>query len=175
MKGSILFFLLAVSLQCMAQKTFHVSKDDDGGLIYNGPCTFNDLDKEPSFTWLKSDERAYKPDEHAQLYLDAYLRDYSLIVFMGTWCDDSHYLIPKLEKVLHLANYPMSRLTMYGVDRAKETFGSENNKYNISFVPTIILYRNGIEAGRITETVNKSIEEDLAAIIARDSGKAIPR
>ena len=161
------------SITAMSQ-SYIASKDDDGGLIYNGRITFDDLNKEPSFTWLKGDEKAYLPDERIQLYLNAYLKNYSMVVFMGTWCDDSHYLIPKLEKVLRLAEYPMSSVTMYGVDRQKETKSGEQKKYNITLVPTIILFKNGIEAGRITENVSKSIEADMAAIIAKDSGKPLP-
>ncbi len=158
----------------MAQ-TYITAKDDDGGLIYNGPITFADLNKESSFTWLKSDEKAYQPNEQTQLYLNAYLKNYKLVVFMGTWCDDSHYLIPKLEKVLVMAGYPMEHLTMFGVDRAKETTNSDQKKYNITLVPTIILFKNDAEVGRITESVNKSVEDDIAAIIVKDSGKPMPR
>ena len=62
-------------------------------------------------------------------------------------------------------NYPLSKVTMYGTDRAKTTKNGEEKKYNITLVPTIIVMKNGKEVGRITETVKKTIEDDLAAII----------
>lgn len=137
----------------------------DGGVVYDGLITFDDLNKELSFTWLNV-VREYKPSENVIEFLETYIKPYTMVVFMGTWCDDSHYLIPRLERVLQLINYPSSKLTMYGVTRAKTTKNGEEKKYNIALVPTIILFKDGKEVGRITETVRKSIEEDLAAIIS---------
>ena len=163
-------------MHAMAQnKAYDVSKDTSkeeniGGLVYNGPITFNDLDSEPTFTWLKSGDDEYKPKKKPISYLREHLKDYTIVVFMGTWCDDSHNIIPKLEKTLQQIDYPLSRVTMYGVDRAKTTKNGENKTYNITRVPTIILLKGGKEAGRITETVEKSVEADLAAIIEKDQG-----
>ena len=155
-------------MNAFAQNTnYNISKDPKGeGLIYNGQITFDDLNKEPTFTWLKTGYDEYKPQEKTINYLRANLKYFSIIVFLGTWCDDSHYLIPKLEKVLQLTEYPQSKLTMYGADREKKTKNGDEKKYGITLVPTIIVFNNdGREVGRITETVNKSIEEDIANII----------
>jgi thiol-disulfide isomerase/thioredoxin len=88
------------------------------------------------------------------------------VVFIGTWCDDSHYLLPKLTKVLQLAGYPLTGVTMYGTDRDKKTKNGEQAQYGITLVPTIILLKNGKEAGRITESALKSVEEDLAKMVS---------
>ena len=98
------------------------------------------------------------------------MKQYTMVVFLGTWCDDSHYLIPRLERVLQMINYPQSKLTMYGVDRAKTAKNGEEIKYGVTLVPTIILFKDGKEVGRITETVKKTIEEDLASIISYPPG-----
>ena len=157
-------------MNVMAQNTaYDVSKDEKNGeLVYNGLITFDDLNKEPTFTWLKSGNDEYKPEETAANYLRTHLKDYSIVVFLGTWCDDSHYLIPKFEKVLQMIEYPLSQISMYGADRAKTTKNGEHKKYNITLVPTIILFKGEKEAGRITETTQKSIEADLVAIIKAD-------
>ena len=166
MKKIIFACILLISTSALAQTpTYLTSKDSvDGGIIFNGPITFEDLNSELTFTWLMQ-ANEYKPYDKIVDYLKTYLPDYTMIVFMGTWCDDSHYLIPRLERVLQLTNYPASKLTMYGVDRAKNTKNGEDKKYGITLVPTIILFKDGKEIGRITESVKKSIEEDLAAII----------
>ena len=88
-----------------------------------------------------------------------------MVVFLGTWCDDSHELIPKLEKVLQLIQYPQSSLTMFGVDRAKTTTTHDEKQYKITLVPTIIVFDKDREIGRITESVQKSIEADLEAML----------
>ena len=167
MKKILLALLLLANVHAIAQNaTYFAFKDSvDGGIVYDGPINFDDLNKEISFTWLKT-VNEYKPAESVVEYLKTYMPGYTMVVFMGTWCDYSHYLIPRLERVLQMIDYPASKLTMYGVTRAKTTKNGEEKKYNITLVPTIILYKNGKEMGRITETVKKTIEEDLAAIIA---------
>ena len=161
--------LLMVSINSMAQTvTYTVSKDaKNGDVIFNGALTFTDLYKEPTFTWLKKGYDEYNPNAAVTSHLKEYLNNFTIVVFLGTWCDDSHELIPKLARVLDIAGFPKARLTMYGVDREKTTNGGEHKKYNITLVPTIILFNNeGKEVGRITETVNKSLEEDLDKIVS---------
>ena len=93
-----------------------------------------------------------------------------MVVFMGTWCDDSHELIPKLEQLLQMTGFPAASVTMYATDHAKKTKGGEDKQYNITLVPTVIIIANGKEVGRITESVEKSIDADLAAIIRKQRG-----
>ena len=170
MKSILVLVMVAMNFAGIAQKiTYTVSNDPKGsGLIYNGLVTFNNLDAEAAFDWLKDGREQYKPDQKAFDYLNTHLKEYSTVVFLGTWCDDSHELVPKLEKLLQMTGYPAGKLTMYGTDRAKKTKDGADKKYNITLVPTIILFSNGKEAGRITETVKKSIEADLMNIIERD-------
>ena len=169
MKTIITALLLLIGISAMAQnKAYNVSKDSvDGGLIFNGRITFDDLNAEPSFTWLKKGVEAYMPDEKkiAALKEKFTQHNYSVVVFLGTWCDDSHELIPKLEKVLQLIQYPQSSLTMFGVDRAKTTTTHDEKQYKITLVPTIIVFDKDREIGRITESVQKSIEADLEAML----------
>jgi hypothetical protein len=168
---SVAFILTIICVTAIAQSPkpgYSVSKDNTGTIIFNGQITFDDLNKEKSFGWLKSGADDYKPKAAAIAYLTKNLSQYNMIVFMGTWCSDSRYLVPKLEKVLQLTAYPMQQNTMYGVDHAKKTKAIADDKYNITLVPTIILLKGQQEIGRITETVQASIEADLAAIIQKD-------
>lgn len=162
--------MLATNIATRAQTpTYTTTKDpDDGTLIFNGPVAFKDLDNEKTFTWLKEGREGYRPNEEQITYLCQHLSEYTMVVFLGTWCEDSHELVPKLEKVLQSINYPADKLTMYGTDRAKKTKGGIQKNYHINLVPTIILFSNGKEAGRITESVKKDIETDLVSIIQKD-------
>ena len=166
-KKIILALLVIMNLSAFAQgPAYDVSKDvKNGQVVFNGPVTFDDLFKETSFSWLKSGVDQYKPDAQATDILKQRLKDYTLVVFLGTWCDDSHDMIPRLVKVLQIVGYPLSTITMYGVDREKATKGGENKQYNITLAPTIILFKEGKEAGRITETAQTSVEGDMAAIV----------
>lgn len=155
-----------MSLNTFAQ-SYEVSKDtENGSVVLKGEFTIADLQNEPSFTWL-STNGAYTPDPVTTDYLKENLKDYSLVVVMGTWCEDSQYLVPKLYTTLVQSFFPMSQLTIYGVDRTKDGLHGEKAQFNIEKVPTIIVYKDGKEKGRIIELVAKSIEEDLAAIIRK--------
>lgn len=162
----ILFAFITMSISADAQKPYSISKDEEtGGLIFRGPITLADLNGEPSFKWMKSGQDAYTPDVNATAYLKKALGDYTIITVMGTWCDDSQNLIPKLAKVLKATNFPMARFAMWGVDRQKQTGGIESKLYDVKRVPTIIIFKNNKEVGRIVESVNRSIEVDMAQMM----------
>jgi thiol-disulfide isomerase/thioredoxin len=167
----ILAIAACMSLTSNAQKAYSTSKDEEtGATIFKGPVTMADLQDEPTFTWLKKGDSTYQPDSTAIKYLKKELPAYTIVVLMGTWCDDSQYLIPKLGKTLTLAKFPMKQYVMYGVDRAKETGGIESQMYKVKRVPTIILYKDQREVGRIVESVTRNIETDIAQIIQKSSG-----
>ncbi len=160
--------ILFMSFTANAQEKADVSTNNRGEIVYNGPTTFEDLEQEPTFTWLGEGAKAYEPDGAKIIYLLNKLPLYNIVVVMGTWCEDSHNMLPKLYRVLSDTDYPMSQLTMYGVDRDKKSKTGIEKKYNVSNIPAIILLKDDKEVGRITEVVNKSVEADLAQIIAND-------
>jgi len=175
MKQILLAAAMLLTINVMAQITksdYDVSKDkESGAVVFKGQCSFADLSKESSFSWLKRGSDAYKPDTNAVKYLKKNFGNYEIVVFMGTWCEDSQNMIPKFYKLLQLIGYPMDKLTMYGVDRAKTAKYIEHKLYKIEKVPTIIVYKNHSELGRVVETVKKSIETDLINIIKDDVEK----
>lgn len=161
-----LLIAIMMSLDTFAQ-SYEVSKDtENGSVVFKGEITIADLQNEPSFEWLKTNG-AYNPEPVTTDYLKEELKNYSIVVVMGTWCEDSQNLVPKLYTTLVQAFFPMSQLTVYGVDRTKDALHGEKAKFGIERVPTIIVYKDGKEKGRIIEVVAKSIEEDLAAIIRK--------
>lgn len=168
MRKLLLAAALLTSLHSFAQSDFDKSKDkESGAVVYKGQISFNDLESESSFSWLKRGAAAYKPDTTAIAYLKKNLPKYEMVVLMGTWCEDSQNLVPKLLKVLQASGYPMSSYTMYGVDRAKEAKYVEHKLYSLDKVPTIILMKDHVEIGRIVESVKKSIEIDLVQMIQK--------
>ncbi len=161
---TVLTVLLAMSAS--AQYNLDVSMDNEtGNMIYVGQCTFKDLSSEQTFTWLRTGVGHYNPNRATVSYLSSNLKDYNMVVFMGTWCDDSHKLLPQVYKLLRLTSYPMKQYTMYGLDMDKVGYADEHERYNIEQVPTVILLSDGKEVGRITEAVTESLEMDLKKII----------
>lgn len=174
MKKILLGVMMILSVQAFAQDNskYDVVKDKkNGAVVIKGECNFDDLLRQPSFGWLPKGANSYKPDTAKLAYLKKYLKNYEIVVFMGTWCDDTWAILPKLYKILQLTGYPMGNYTMYGVDRAKTTKFVEHKLYKIENVPTIMLYRANVEIGRITETLKKSVESDMSQLIYDDIAK----
>lgn len=160
----ILFMMMAVG--SFAQTDFDRSIDkENGSVIYKGQFTFDDLKKEATFGWLEHGAASYKPDSATVVFLKRTLSEYNIVVLLGTWCEDSQNLLPKFYKTLQASAYPLETLSMYGVNRAKEAKYIEHKLYRLDKVPTIILFKDHTEIGRIVETVKLSIEKDIARII----------
>lgn len=167
MKHFFIALLMMTNISSFAQ-SYDILKDEKtGGQLYKGQITFDDLASERAFDWYQSGS-AYKPNEEAIAYLSQHLSDYDVTTVMGTWCDDSHMWVPKLNRVLTAANYPMMRHAMYALDRDKKGKNGEEQQYKVTMVPTIILSRDGKEVGRIVEAPKKSIEADLVGLIKAD-------
>lgn len=56
-------------------------------------------------------------------------------------------------------------MQMFTVDRNKKAGNYDFDYLKIELVPTIILYKEDVEAGRIIESPHMSLEEDMADII----------
>jgi thiol-disulfide isomerase/thioredoxin len=166
----VLLLALTVYTTASAQKPYTTSKDEEtGAVIFKGPITTADLSSESSFSWYNRGRTAYVPDSGAIKYLRTALPNYTLVTLMGTWCDDSQNLVPRLAKVLEASRYPMNKFVMYGVDRSKQTNGIEGKLYDVKKVPTIIVFKGNKEIGRIVENVTRSVEVDMVQIIEKAS------
>ncbi|HAM11175.1 MAG: hypothetical protein A2X05_06675 [Bacteroidetes bacterium GWE2_41_25] len=95
----------------------------------------------------------------------------SIKVVLGTWCPDSRREVPRFMRILDLWKFPMEKLTLIGVDDAKLSPVGEYEKLDIQRVPTFIIYKNNIEAGRIIENPATSLEQDMVNILIRSDQK----
>src|SRR4051812_30257983 len=101
MKIFLVVLAMMTSVNSFAQYGFDISKDkENGSTVYRGVISFDDLKEQLSFDWFEKGAKDYKPDTTSLKYLQKNLPGYSITVFMGTWCSDSHDLVPKLYKVL---------------------------------------------------------------------------
>jgi hypothetical protein len=141
-----------------------IKSTTEAEVIYKGSCTFEDLLRVPAFNFQKQSED-YRPDPAKIAALSEKLSNYHLVILLGTWCEDSHRLIPQLYRVLTTTNFPLDQLSIFALDRDKKGREEVEVRYKVSNVPTIIVLKEDEEIGRITEIVQKSIESDLADII----------
>jgi hypothetical protein len=161
-----------MNLNALAQSDYDRSIDKENeAVVFKGQITFGDLEKESSFSWLQSGADKYKPDSSTIKFLRKAMPAYNLVILLGTWCEDSHILIPKLYKTLKIINYPLAQVSIYGVDRAKQAKYVEHQLYRLERVPSIMVFKGFIEVGRIVETAERTVEEDLAGIIKSDLGR----
>ncbi|MDE3255152.1 MAG: thioredoxin family protein [Bacteroidota bacterium] len=163
---AFLFLLMSHSLFAQALIDFDRIIDKDKSILMKGSFSIKNL-KEANYTWYKKNYDAAKFKEDAINQLKGRLNDFQVVIFLGTWCSDSHTLIPPFIKLLELINYPPDRILCYGVDRKKETKGIEHRLYHIERVPTIILMRDNVEMGRITESVEKNIETSILQLLEK--------
>ena len=88
---------------------------------------------------------------------------------MGTWCEDSHFVIPRLFSLLDQSGFPKDKVTLIGVDRDKKTLSHLSEALNVTNVPTILIMKKGKELGRVIEYghdgyFDKELGEILSAL-----------
>jgi hypothetical protein len=121
----------------------------------------------PYSTWYQKGYDDYQINTDALNKLLDINKDNLLIkVVMGIWCPDSRREVPRFMKVIDLWHFPADKLVFIGVDDAKQSPVGEYTGLNIQRVPTFILYKNNIEAGRIIENPVTSLEQDMVNILA---------
>jgi len=163
---TILLALLFAGLAARAQYTSDytvVTGDPEQKTVWKGACTFDDLNKVSDFK-LQEASAVYKPEISVIKQLSKQLEGCEVIIFLGTWCEDSHRIIPQLYRVLKDTGYPFDKLRMIALDRDKKSGGDLEKKCNVTHVPAIIVMKDGMEKGRITETVESTVEGDLLHI-----------
>jgi len=148
----VLFFCLSV-IAARAQQSYVCYEDTAhaGGKIMVGALRLQILENEPSFHWFRPAYTSYLPDTALLTALEKGKDRYHLLVFGGTWCDDSQYILPRLFKLLRLSGFPDARVNFWGVDRNKKVPGGLCEALDIQRVPTLILFKDGREAGRVVE------------------------
>ena len=120
----------------------------------------------PYSTWYLKGFDDYQINTDAlNKLLDIGKDDLSIKVVMGIWCPDSRREVPRFMKVIDGWKFPVAKLTFIGVDDAKQSPVGEYIKLDIQRVPTFILYKNNIEAGRIIENPVTSLEQDMVNIL----------
>lgn len=151
-------FLVVMLVACKAQS---MEKE----MITTGYINPEELKKEKKYSWFNSGYNSYKPDEEIIQQLGKGEKNFSILIFAGEWCSDTHYLLPKYYKTVDLAGITNHQL--YFLDRNKKSPDKLEENYNITLIPTFIIIKKGRETGRIEERVNENIEKDLLKLISK--------
>jgi thiol-disulfide isomerase/thioredoxin len=155
----LLLFISVVFIACATTK--------QEKKIITGRFTWSQWQKEAG--WESYDAAGYDPGYFLteQLLASANSNDIEFLLFSGSWCGDSESEVPKIYKLFDKANIPLNKIKLYGVDRNKREATDTAEKYEIKRVPTLVVLRNGKEAGRIIEYPQMSWEEDIFKILVK--------
>jgi thiol-disulfide isomerase/thioredoxin len=150
MKGILVAGLMLISLISSAQTQYEVSNDGQDKIL-KGIITRDLIANDTSFKWYKPNQAGYKPNEDALNALKTKSKSVELIVFGGTWCVDTKYILPKLFALTDAASFSQDHITLVGVDRNKRTISHLAEALGVINVPTIIVMKDGKELGRVVE------------------------
>jgi len=158
--------LIAITSAGFTRTQYEVTKDHNGEKILKGIISRDILANDSSFKWYKQNLRSYPAGKESAVTFGKHKDSVQLVIFLGTWCEDSHAIIPKLFPFLDAAGFSNDHVTLIGVDRNKKTISHLTDAFNIINVPTVIVMKGGKELGRIVEYGRYGmVEKELAEIV----------
>jgi hypothetical protein len=131
-----------------------------------GYFNLGQLKREPHSVWFYKGYDDYEVNSDALNSLKGIdMEGLTIKIVMGTWCPDSRREVPRFMKVLDMWKFPSGMVNFIGVDNGKLSPIGEYDQLEIHRVPTFIIYKNNIEAGRIIENPVTSLEQDMVNIL----------
>lgn len=161
-------FLLLAASQLSAQTPYTSSPDagHPGGVILNGIVSKYALQNNDTFKWYATNQNAYAPAPTVLNAMATAKGKYQFVVFGGTWCSDTQFILPRFFGLQEKSGYPDNGISFFAVDRAKHTIGNLDAAFKITNVPTIIVMKDGLEVGRVVEYGKTGKwDEELAALL----------
>ena len=167
MKKLLFILSLTLSLSALAQNQYEVLVERPNEKSLKGIISRQVLTSDTSFKWYNENLKGFTVRTDAKEALGKNKDSVQLLVFMGTWCEDSHFVIPKFYSTTDAAGFPESNITLIGVDRKKTTLSHLAEALNVKNVPTIIVMKNGKELGRVVEYGKYGLfDKELAEIVS---------
>ncbi len=141
--------------------------DDKGKKMLKGTINRALLENDTAFTWFKESMQYGKANDAAVTAFQQNKSKFTMLIFGGTWCEDTQNLLPKFYKLVDKSGYPESNITLIAVDRQKQALNNLHVTYNITNVPTFIVLKEGKEVGRVVEYGNGDMVKELGEIIGK--------
>ncbi|MDQ2862467.1 MAG: thioredoxin family protein [Bacteroidota bacterium] len=154
----VVFTFLVISFASKAQTTlsgtYRILTDSghDNAKMLVGIIDKNDLVNDTAFKWYAESQRIYPhPDSAAVAAFSNNKDKVYFLIFGGTWCEDTHFILPKFYKIQQAANFPADHVTVFAVDHHMNTIGNMAKAMHITHTPTIVVMKDGKEMGRLVE------------------------
>lgn len=147
-----------------------LGKDWEGNEILEGKVTYLQM---ASYTkeWFDKEYAAYPINQSLINKLKPLLEGKEVILYMGTWCEDSQREVPAMMKILRQADYNINDLKIIAVNEDKTTPDQLEKEHQITYVPALIFLEKGEEINRIVEFPIKTLEEDIFDILTGETYK----
>lgn len=164
-----LWFIFLVIIACNAGKrsvnTVVYSEKTKQDILL-GPVTRSGFQMEPFSDWFDTNYSNYELDEQTidQIPSSAW-EGIKITVVLATWCPDSRREMPRFLKILDHAGFQEEKIRMISVNREKKAPSLDLDHLDIQRVPTMIFFRNGEEIGRIIESPEQTLEQDIVKIM----------
>ncbi len=149
---TVIAFIISITAMC--QKQYETIMDDThpGSKILKGIISKSIIKNDTTYKWYAENQKIYKHPDTAIINAFVKSKDsISYVIFGGTWCEDTQFILPKFFVLQEKADVSNDRVTLFAVDRQKQTSGNISSAFNIKNVPTIIVMKDGKEIGRVVE------------------------
>lgn len=154
MRNFLVVLSLSLAMNTFAQTPYTntVDANNPKTRILNGIITkYIFINDTANFKWYIDNQKGYTPDAAIVNKLEAAKGKVKYIVFGGSWCGDTKFILPKFFKLQEAGGIPDSDISFFGVDRKKQIIGNLSSAFGITNVPTIIVMKEGKEVGRVIE------------------------
>ena len=165
-------FLSVLLLSCATSKqgakpNYQVFTDTNGNKALKGFINRSLLVNDSSFQWFVENGKYGEATASAVAAFQKNGSKITLLVFFGTWCHDSHNLLPKFYRLMDKAGFPESKIVLVAVDTRKIAVQQLHEKFHLKTVPTFIVLVNGKEVGRVEEYGKTGyMEKELGEVVA---------
>lgn len=159
-----------LSITAFSQAQYEISNDEKHPEqhVLRGIINKYLVQNDSTCGWYRSSAGYYKPDTAIVAAFEKAKNKVQYVLFGGTWCDDTQFILPKFFKLQEMSGVSDSAVTFFGVNRAKKSLGNIADAFNVINVPTIIVMKEGKEIGRVVEygTTGKW-DKELAEILKK--------
>lgn len=162
----MIIFSLCFALLTKAQNKCTVEVDEKTNKpMFIGLCDRTAFEDSSFASWFNTEYNDYSVDSSTLDLISTNTDSLFIKIILGTWCGDSREQVPRFLKILDYLRFPTDNLLLIFVDRKKLAGDFDIEDLDIKLVPTIIIYKNQTEIGRIIETPKISLEEDLVDVL----------
>ena len=165
-KYLLLLFLFSIISQCYSQT--YTNKRGETHLW--GATTISEFSGGDYAAWYNKFSKDYKTNISAKEVL--LFKGIDVEIFVGTWCGDTKFLVPKFIETWKQLGLDTDRLTITALHNEGSDYKQGPNKEtigkNIHRVPTFIFSKSNIEIGRIVERTVHDLDTDIRLIAKGD-------